>query len=492
MHKSSQRILAAAAIVAAAFLTSFSLRHELRTKHESNRANTAAEASVADDVSRLNATAVHQLWDIPSDESTAQSALRDLLKRAANSGMHLSIAGARHSMGGQTIAPGGIRVNMLRLKSMELDEKTDLLHVDAGALWADVIPYLDRHGRSVEVMQSDNSFTVGGSLSVNCHGWQYARPPIASTVESFHLMKSDGSVVRCSRTENKELFSLVLGGYGLFGIILDADLHVVRNERLRLEQVIVPLDSAMASFERKLHARGIPRMVYARLNITPARMFGDVLINMFYPEQGETPKLTDPKLLGLRRAIFRGSVGSAFGKEVRWEAETKLAPYLSGTVFSRNQLMDESPDWYLDHSDATTDILHEYFLPNDGAVSFLRQAKNIIRAHHADLLNVTVRDVQTDNDAFLRYADQPMIAFVMFFSQRRTTPADQEMEQMTRELVDAALHSGGRYYLPYRLHASAEQFRAAYPQSDEFFRLKQKYDPKDLFENEFYLKYAKP
>jgi FAD/FMN-containing dehydrogenase len=78
----------------------------------------------------------------------------------------------------------------------------------------------------------------------------------------------------------------------------------------------------------------------------------------------------------------------------------------------------------------------------------------------------------------------------MFFSQRRTASADRDMEQMTRELIDAALHSRGRYYLPYRLHASSDQFRAAYPQSDEFFRLKHKYDPKNLFENEFYLKYA--
>jgi hypothetical protein len=153
--------------------------------------------------------------------------------------------------------------------------------------------------------------------------------------------------------------------------------------------------------------------------------------------------------------------------------------------------MDESADWYLDHSDATTDILHEYFFPKGSTLQFLKQAKGIIRAHHADLLNVTVREIQTDNDAFLRYADQPMIAFVMFFSQRRTAPADREMEQMTRELIDAAFHSGGRYYLPYRLHASPEQFRAAYPQSGQFFRLKQKYDPKDLFENEFHPKYAK-
>jgi FAD/FMN-containing dehydrogenase len=493
MLKPRRRIsIALSVVLGVAGIAAFHLRHEFRKTHAPDGSTAAATASIADDISRLNATAIHEAWDVPSDEGSAQSALREVLKQAGSAGMHVSLAGARHSMGGQTIAPAGIRVNMLPLRSMALDESTDLLHVDAGALWADVIPYLDRHGRSVEVMQSDNSFTVGGSLSVNCHGWQYGRPPIASTVEYFHLMKADGTVVKCSRTENKELFSLALGGYGLFGIILDADLHVVRNERLRLEQVIVPLDSAMASFERKLRERGTPRMFYARLNITPDRMFDDVLINLFYPEQGEIPTLTDPKLIGLRRAIFRGSVGSAFGKEVRWEAETKIAPHLTGTVLSRNQLMDESADWYLDHSDATTDILHEYFLPRDGAVPFLRQARTIIRAHRADLLNVTVREVQTDSDTFLRYADQPLIAFVMFFSQHRTASADRDMEQMTRELIDSALRSGGRYYLPYRLHASADEFRAAYPKSREFFRLKQKYDPKSLFENEFYLKYANP
>jgi FAD/FMN-containing dehydrogenase len=484
-----KRALSVFCLVVGAVLIGSFLHREFKRKTSGFSA--AVNHAIADDISRMNATAVRQLWDVPGNEPAAQASLRDLLAEATANRLHVSIAGARHSMGGQTIAPGGIRVNMLPLKSMVLDEKTDLLHVDAGALWADVIPYLDHHGRSIEVMQSDNNFTVGGSLSVNCHGWQYGRPPIASTVESFHLMTADGAVLRCSRTENKELFSLALGGYGLFGIILDADLHVVKNERLRMEQVVVPLDDAMTSFDEKLRDRGTPSMFFARLNITPKRMFDDVLIGTFYPEQGEIPTLTNPKLLGLRRAIFRESVGSAFGKEMSWEAEKKVAHHLAGSAFSRNQIMNESADWFLDHSDATTDVLHEYFLPRDQAVPFLRQAKTMIRAHHEDLLNVTVREVQTDNDTFLRYADQPVIAFVMFFSQRRTASADQDMEQLTRELVDAALHFGGRYYLPYRLHASGEEFRAAYPQAEDFFRLKRKYDPDSLFENEFYVKYAK-
>jgi FAD/FMN-containing dehydrogenase len=487
--KNRKHALGASSFVVGAILLGSLLHREFRK--EPGDFPSAASPAVADDISRMNATAVHQFWDIPNNESAAQTGLRGLLEEARSNRLHVSIAGARHSMGGQTIAPGGIRVNMLPLKSMSLNEQTDLLHVDAGALWADVIPYLDHYGRSIEVMQSDNNFSVGGSLSVNCHGWQYGRPPIASTVESFHLMAADGAVLRCSRTENKELFSLALGGYGLFGIILDADLHVVKNERLRMEQAVVPLDDAMASLDRKLRDRGTPSMFFARLNITPKRMFDDVLIGTFYSEQGKIPKLTHPKLLGVRRAVFRGSVGSDFGKQLSWEAETKVAQHLAGSAFSRNQIMNESADWFLDHSDATTDILHEYFLPRDQAVPFLMEAKALIRAHHEDLLNVTVREVQTDKDTFLRYADQPMIAFVMFFSQGRTTSADQDMEQLTRGLIHAAVRSGGRYYLPYRLHASNEEFLAAYPQSEEFFRLKRKYDPNSLFENELYVKYGK-
>jgi hypothetical protein len=36
-----------------------------------------------------------------------------------------------------------------------------------------------------------------------------------------------------------------------------------------------------------------------------------------------------------------------------------------------------------------------------------------------------------------------------------------------------------------------EQFRRAYPQADRFFEMKRKYDPEELFQNEFYVKYGR-
>ncbi len=491
MGRRSKTTFVLAAVIIVLLVFAGPILRLARTAYRDRNVIDKLPAGYADDISRMNKAKIAETWDIPANPEKAEEQLHDLLQRAQACGLHVSIAGARHSMGGQTIYPGGIAINMLPFKAMELDEGKNLLHVQAGAKWADVIPYLDKHGRSIEVMQSDNSFTVGGSLSVNCHGWQYSRPPIASTVESFRLMESDGSVVRCSRSENKELFSLALGGYGLFGVILDADLRVVPNERLRLEQYVVPLDRAMESFERKLLEKPGVRMVYARMNITPQRMFDEVLVNMFYPQSGPIPHLTETGSRWLPRVVFRGSASSADGKELRWSAETKIQPYLTGKVFSRNQLMNDSAEWYLDRSADTTDILHEYFVRRQSAGRFLTAARRIIRKHNGDLLNVTVRDVETDSDTFLKYANERMVAFVMFFSQPRTASGDAQMQQMTRELIDAALDAEGRYYLPYRLHATMAQFRRAYPQADEFFALKRRYDPQELFQNQFYLKYGK-
>jgi FAD/FMN-containing dehydrogenase len=444
-----------------------------------------------DDASRLNPTEVAEIWDVPMDADDPEGQLAELLLRAKAEGRRISIAGARHSMGGHTIYPGGININMLPLNRMRLDEERNLLTVGAGALWKDVIPFLDARTRSVAVMQSNNAFSVGGSLSVNCHGWQFDLPPIASTVESLRLMKADGTIVRCSREENQELFSLALGGYGLFGIILDAELRVVPNERYRLEQLIVPVDQSLATFDREIHGRPDVRMVYGRMNIVPDRMFQEVIINaLFHDPAGQIPPLEQAGMADLRRAIFRGSAESDYGKELRWSAETRLQPLLAGKIFSRNQLLNEGTEVFQNRSADSTDILHEYFIPRDRVTGFVAAMRGIITSRKANLLNVTVRAVNEDSDTFLRYADQPMLAFVMLYLQEKTPAGEEAMAALTRELIDAALDHGGRYYLPYRLHATPQQFHRAYPQAAEFFRLKRKHDPEGLFQNEFSLQYG--
>lgn len=49
----------------------------------------------------------------------------------------------------------------------------------------------------------------------------------------------------------------------------------------------------------------------------------------------------------------------------------------------------------------------------------------------------------------------------------------------------------GTYYLPCRLHIDKEKMRRFYPAADSFFLLKRKYDPEELFSNQFYEHYKK-
>jgi FAD/FMN-containing dehydrogenase len=397
-------------------------------------------------------------------------------------------------MGGHTIYPKGIVIDMLPFNRMSLDEAKNILHVQAGARWSEVILFLNKSGRSVEVMQSNDDFSIGGSISVNCHGWQFNRPPIASTVESFRLMLADGKIVKCSRTENRELFSLVLGGYGLFGIILDVDLHVVPNEKYRIGRFLVPTVGYAKALKEKTSGTNDIAMVYGRLNVTPGNFLKDGTLNVFYRLPATNilvSSLGSAKYAELKRIIFRGSANSDYGKNLRWEAETALDSYLSGNIFERNVILYDPVSMFQDHSKDSTDILVECFVPPKQFEPLLEELQKIIPANHGDLLNVTVRDINEDDDTVLHYADKNMISLVMLFSQTRDTQGETQMSKLTQEIVAAALRHDGRYYLPYRLHATREQFAEAYPQAKKFFELKREYDPDELFQNEFYLKYGK-
>lgn len=55
-----------------------------------------------------------------------------------------------------------------------------------------------------------------------------------------------------SRTENAELFSLALGGYGLFGLILEVTLHLTEDEVYRESTVLMKLDQYIDYFQKEV------------------------------------------------------------------------------------------------------------------------------------------------------------------------------------------------------------------------------------------------
>lgn len=441
------------------------------------------------DASRLNETKVEIIWSIPPDTAVALSHMAELVRQAAATGKKISITGASHSMGGHTIYEDAIVLNMKGLNYMQYDSINNILLVGAGARWGEVVLYLDGYGKSVGVMQSNNSFSVGGSISVNCHGWQPESPPIASTVQSFRLLTADGNILQCSRTENSKLFSLVLGGYGLFGVIIDVKLRPVDNKSYKAYQHVIKSKDYIDQFTKLVKNDATVGMAYGRISINPDNFMEEAILSVYKTDPSAPAPAKENGFAGLRRTVFRGSANSAYGKNLRWRMEKMGAWMIDGKKFSRNQLLNESVEVYQNADTGYTDILHEYFIPTRSVDRFIDSLKTVLPTYKVDLLNITVRNVLKDDDTFLNYAREEVFGFVMLFNQSRTDAAENEMRLLTQQLIDIAVAMEGTYYLPYRLHATREQMHRTYPQAKEFFSLKKQFDPQEIFRNKFYETY---
>lgn len=108
-----------------------------------------------------------------------------------------------------------------------MDIQNKLLTVQAGITWREIQKFINPHGLSVKSMQSYKYFSVGGSLSVNVHGQDIHFCPMISSIESLKILCADGSIKNVNRTENSEFFKLIIGGYGLFGIVIEATLSLI-------------------------------------------------------------------------------------------------------------------------------------------------------------------------------------------------------------------------------------------------------------------------
>ncbi len=345
---------------------------------------------------------------------------------------------------------------------------------------------------------------MGGTLSVNAHGIAHRPGPIAPTVKAVRVMLSDGKVKTATPTLNAELFRHVLGGYGLFGIILDVDLEVVENEMYARHTTFMDYREFADYYRQHVDGNDTVGLAYGRLSVSPSSYLREAAIHVYertaYP--GPIPPLRPDSHDALKRLVINFSKTGGLGRRIRWALEKSLEPRLHTCVprnqamttddaclVSRNQEMYDSMH-YLENRLPDTDILQEYFVPYDRLAEFVDGLRTIVQRNGANLLNVTIRIVHKDDVTALPYAKQDMFALVLYFNVGFNEPESLVLQRTTRDLIDIALGLNGTYYLPYQLFYSSEQLRRAYPEVDRWFAAKRAFDPLGLLTNKFYDKYG--
>ena len=434
-------------------------------------------APVVNDVSRLNPVKVAATRR-PRSTEEVQAAVR-AWKGA------ISIGGGRFSQGGQIAEPGSLHLDMRAMNRLVLlDARRRVIRVQAGMRWRDVQDLIDPLDLSVKIMQSFSNFTVGGAVSVNCHGRYVGRGPVVNSVRALALVTAEGEVLELSRSQNPELFAAAIGGYGGLGVVAEVELDLDANARIERLVQRVPLEDYPRFFRETVLAD--PLMVMHNADLIPHRFDSPIAVSW---------RATDKPLTEARRLIPRGQ-SYGLEKSVIWAVtEMPGGASLRKEVINPSMLGKPAVVWRnheasLDTASLepatrkiSTYLLQEYFIPQDGFLPFARKMARTLRARRVNALNVSIRHSPQDATSLMRWAPREVYAFVLYYKQASNSAASAEAGTWTRELIDAALDNGGRYYLPYRLTATREQFRAAYPESAAFAALKSRVDPGNRFRN---------
>lgn len=472
---------------------------ELAAAPEGGALPWSLRGGTVNDVSCLSRTPVHGVVRVTSEKDVA-----DALAYARENRLRLSMAGALHSMGGHAFAPRGVVLDMLGFNSVTVNEDARTMTVASGARWHDIQNIL--HPRfAVKAMQSSDVFTVGGSISVNAHGMDHQVGAIERTIRSLRVMLADGAIVTASRSENTDLYRHIVGGYGLFGVILTAELDITENAIYRSERRLIDIAEFPEIFARDIAPDKEIGLFYGHLSTAPSSFLREMLVYTYHrvdPGAVDLPPLADVSSVKLRRLIFNLAKEGAVLSDLKWYAEKELehrfeSCTVSGIVaaqaeqclVSRNEPMHDSVAYLFNDLAYETDILHEYFVPRGSLVPFVAEMRDLLVKHNTLLLNASVRVVHKE-DVALNYAPDDAFSVVLYVNQRVDETGIAAMRDVTIALIDLAGRHGGRFFLPYQRHYDTARLKRAYPMIDQIFAAKRRYDPEGLFSNSFYEAYA--
>ncbi|MGA2414425.1 MAG: FAD-binding protein [Candidatus Sulfotelmatobacter sp.] len=465
------------------------------------RPASASESILVNDIhSQLNATRVLQVLQPHSTEEVQQ-----IIRSARKERKLISVAGGRHAMGGQQFGTGTLLLDIRKLnRLLHLDRDRGILQAEAGIEWPELIQnYLALQtaaANSWGIAQKQTGadrLTLAGSIAANAHGRGLKMKPFISDVESFVLVDGTGTVHTCSRSENPELFQLVHGGYGLFGVVTSVKLGLVPRTKVERVVEIRTTDDLMPAFEKRI----VDGFLYGDFQFSIERDSEDFLhkgvFSCYRPVPADTPIFEQRQLSdeNWRQLLLLAHTDS------RKAFQTYADYYLStnGQIYwSDLHQLSIYPDNYHREIDAqrhapypATEVIAEIDVPRPTLREFFDEVRADFRENKVELIYGTVRLIERDDESFLPWAKQPYACVIFNLHTVHSPEGLQRSGDAFRRLIEMAIKRNGTFYLTYHRDATRQQVEKCYPQFAEFLRLKKKHDPEERFQSDWYRAYKK-
>lgn len=425
------------------------------------------------------------------------------VRRIRDRGECASVAGSCHAMGGQQLAADGWLLDMRNMnRVLDFDRERGLIHVEAGITWPElmrhyVVEQHGEHGWGLRQKQTGaDRLTVGGAVSANIHGRGLSFAPFVEDVEALEVVLADGRVAHCDRTSNAELFRLVVGGYGLFGVVVSVKLRLVPRQKVQRVVEMATIEDIVQRFE----ARILDGYLYGDFQFSTAPedvgFLSRGVFSCYRPVEARTE--IPPGQLRLSPADWKRLIYLAHRNKQR--AFDEFADFYlrsSGQIYwsDTHQL-----SIYLDDYHASLDrtlhahvpgseMITELYVPRLRLAAFMEDVRRDFLQHKVDFIYGTVRLIEPDTETFLPWAKERYACVIFNLHVNHDDRGLAQSALTFRRLIDVAIDHRGSYFLTYHRFATRRQVNACYPAFGEFLKAKRRVDPQEVFQSDWYRHY---
>jgi FAD/FMN-containing dehydrogenase len=437
---------------------------------------------------------------VPSGTEDVAAAVARVKER----GESLSIAGACHAMGGQQFASGSWLLDTTAMNQVfHFDRERGIIHAQAGITWPDLMRrYVvdQRDGASAwgirQKQTGADRLTLGGSVSANIHGRGLTYAPFVQDVEALEIVLPDGAVVRCDRSNHRELFLRAIGGYGLFGVVTSVWLRLVARQKVQRIVELERLEHIVGRFEERI-ADGYLYGDFQFSTDPDDRCFlSRGVFSCYRPVDAHT--VIPANQIRLSPADWRRLLYLAHRNKRR--AFDEFADFYlqsSGQIYwsDTHQLSLYLDDYHgkldpvLESSVPGSEMITELYVPRERLVAFMADVRHDFLRYEEHFIYGTVRLIERDDETLLPWA-RDRYACVIFNLHVDHDPSGLERSAAAfRRLIDIAIHHRGSYFLTYHRHATREQLLACHPMFEEFLAAKRRFDPGEVLQSDWYRHY---
>jgi len=460
-------------------------------------------AAAQDAGQRLND--VHsQLNPVTVAEVIRPTSMDDVIQaihRARRENKVISIAGSRHSMGGQQFASGALHLDMTGMNEvLALDKETGRMRAQAGISWLKLFKELarlqanDKSPWAITQKQTGaDDLTLGGAVSTNIHGRGLKWQPFVQDIVSLTIANAEGDIQHVSREENADLFALVIGGYGLFGVILEVELQLQPQQKL--ERIVEVTE--LAGLTERIAQRIKEGYTLGDFQFCPdddsSGFMKEGVFACYRPVDDSAAIPADKATL--KPELWRSLIIQAHAdKQQAWQQYVTYYKKTHGQLY----YSDEAQFGYydVDYVEAIQKALpklakgslmiSELYVPVENLEDFMAASASDFKAHGTEVIYGTIRFIRKDDTSFLPWARRDYACIVFNLRVTHSEAGIMKARQAFRLLIDRALERDGSFFLTYHRWATKEQMLKAYPQFPEFLKMKKRHDSHEVFQSEWY------